>query len=777
MATNSTLTPEYLAQSKTRMVSTMYAIPIGLEAFSTGWRLWAAASAQSGWFSFDDYLMLFATGDYIFSHFYDIAIAFTKLSVLALYHRIFITRTFRILVIGTACFVGAWVIVMEVVLGFGCQPIQAWWDASQGKCIDKEAFTYFTNVTNMVTDIWIFMMPIPVILGLQAAKEKRAILCFMFGVGLATCAISAARLSFVFGVASADFTWDEASLGILSAWEPCGAILCANFPQIYRHLIIIRDTLRAGVRSVTHSRSAATAAGSDRRGGYKGSLQHHDWAKLNNSDGLSGETNRTVTEVSAQKWPTMSVEMDELKSGGIMVQRAFTQSSAHDLLAIAAGLIKAITRDDLYKSLCDTATASAASVGRDASHRIASHSITASSLNSGDDGVHAHGPRSPNQLKWLSVNKHLEESGCQRARVKPQRRRLQFSPDKGPFLLRREDIKDGKPPPRVLSIDYDDDGELLMTSASDETIQIYNVREGRHDKSLLSKKYGVKLAKFTHTRSSIIYASTKQNHAIRYLATHDNSFIRYFEGHDAAVTALAVHPGSDNFISCSQDNTVRLWDTQTKHWQGQLFLRSPYLAAYDPSGTVFAVACPSSGTVLMYDVRNYDKAPFATIDVVEQCRGVDSQCLVKGWTKLEFSNDGKSILVGTKGRGHFLLDAFQGNLKAYLRRPAGGTRRLAAGENLPANGTSPASAEPSAFESSGDCCFAPDGRFVLSGGAKQDVLVWDTLKQPPESKVLDPTWTLPDNKREAAVLAFNPRFNFFATADQDLVLWLPDPHA
>ncbi|KAM0470847.1 hypothetical protein ACHAPX_009721 [Trichoderma viride] len=348
-----------------------------------------------------------------------------------------------------------------------------------------------------------------------------------------------------------------------------------------------------------------------------------------------------------------------------------------------------------------------------------------------------------------------------------------FRPTK---LLRRDDIKDGKPQPRVLSIDYDDDGELLMTSASDETIQIYNVREGRHDKSLLSKKYGVKLAKFTHTRSSIIYASTKQNHAIRYLATHDNSFIRYFEGHDAAVTALAVHPGTDNFISCSQDNTVRLWDTQTKNWQGQLFLRSPYLAAYDPSGTVFAVACPSSGSVLLYDMRNYDKAPFTTIDVVEQCRGVDSQHLVKGWTKLEFSNDGKSILVGTKGRGHFLLDAFQGNLKAYLRRPAGGTHRLAAGDTLPSNGAGPASNDPNAFESSGDCCFAPDGRYVLSGGSKQDVLVWDTLKQPSESKVLDPTWTLPD-KREAAVLAFNPRFNFFATADQDLVLWLPDPHA
>ena len=71
----------------------------------------------------------------------------------------------------------------------------------------------------------------------------------------------------------------------------------------------------------------------------------------------------------------------------------------------------------------------------------------------------------------------------------------------------------------MLSIDYNDDGELLMTSASDETIQIYNVREGKHEKSLVSKKYGVKLARFTHTSSSIIYASTKQNSTMSSLPT------------------------------------------------------------------------------------------------------------------------------------------------------------------------------------------------------------------------------------------------------------------
>lgn len=72
-------------------------------------------------------------------------------------------------------------------------------------------------------------------------------------------------------------------------------------------------------------------------------------------------------------------------------------------------------------------------------------------------------------------------------------------------------MKDGKAQPHILSLDFDDPGELCMTSESDETIQIYNVKDGRHDKLLASKKYGAKLARFTHHSSSIIYASTKQN--------------------------------------------------------------------------------------------------------------------------------------------------------------------------------------------------------------------------------------------------------------------------
>lgn len=349
---------------------------------------------------------------------------------------------------------------------------------------------------------------------------------------------------------------------------------------------------------------------------------------------------------------------------------------------------------------------------------------------------------------------------------------FEFIPQK---LFRTEDAtgRDGKSatPPQILSLDFDDPSDMLMTSQSDETIQLYSVKEGKLQKTLLSKKYGVKLAKFTHHSASIIYASTKQNDAIRYLTTHNNSFIRYFEGHTAAVTSITMHPGGleagDQFISSGKDDTVHVWDTRTKNYAARLYLTHPWLTAYDPSGSVFAVGCPSSGSILLFDRKNFE-SPFAVFDILEAGSAYDPIHVTKDWTTLAFSNDGKHILLGTKGKGHFLLDAFDGKLKAFLIKPNGNeTLRLAPGE------TPEMSGKPTdSLESSGDVTLTPDGRFVLGGG-KANVSIWDLTAPLPENKVLAPAGKLEHNK-PTAVIAFSPRYNHLATADTDLTFWLPE---
>ncbi|KAK9774893.1 putative Integral membrane protein [Seiridium cardinale] len=303
----------YLAESRTTLLIVFYAIPIFLELLSTGLRLLAKIKTESKkHLAFDDYLMIWATtvavaectagliygapyglgrhleavsiadlrmfmmGNYIFSHFYNVAIASTKLSVLALYYRIFIMRTFRSFIIGTAVFVTLWMITMEVVLGFECRPIQAWWYAVDGTCLDLVAFAYFTNITNLVADMWIFTMPIPVILRLKANSNKKLGLVFLFSVGLGTCGISAARLAFVFSQGSADITWDEVPLGILSAWEPCGGILCANLPIIYG----------AFFRTTNPNKSSSAAPNSTQQSNQS---SHREWVRLNNSSISQGE--------------------------------------------------------------------------------------------------------------------------------------------------------------------------------------------------------------------------------------------------------------------------------------------------------------------------------------------------------------------------------------------------------------------------------------------------------------------------------------------------------
>lgn len=72
-------------------------------------------------------------------------------------------------------------------------------------------------------------------------------------------------------------------------------------------------------------------------------------------------------------------------------------------------------------------------------------------------------------------------------------------------------------------------------------------------------------------------------------------------------------------------------------------------------------------TVLMYDLRNFDKQPFLTVHIDDPIlRERTFPARIPVFTSVSYSNDSKWLLVGTSGDTHYVLDAYDGNVVARL---------------------------------------------------------------------------------------------------------------
>jgi len=251
---------------------------------------------------------------------------------------------------------------------------------------------------------------------------------------------------------------------------------------------------------------------------------------------------------------------------------------------------------------------------------------------------------------------------------------------------------------------------------------------------LFSKKYGVDLIRFTHSPNAVICASKNSwDESLRYLSLHDNKYLRYFKGHRDKVVSLAMSPLDDTFISGSLDDTIRLWDLRSSQCAGLLRRKGRPCVSFDPQGLVFAAGIDNN-SIKLYDLRSYDKGPFATFHV-------DYPTIVD-WHTMKFSNDGKFILVTTQENVIFLLDAFTGAKTQ--------TYNSHTNENV------------SLLEAS----FSPDAQYVLSGSEDGTIHVWQTLS----GKEIA-VWN--GHAGSVDVVQWNPKTMMVASACTNLVFWIP----
>lgn len=252
----------------------------------------------------------------------------------------------------------------------------------------------------------------------------------------------------------------------------------------------------------------------------------------------------------------------------------------------------------------------------------------------------------------------------------------------------------------------------------------------------------------------VLYASTKENNAIRYMNLKSKVYTRYFEGHENKVVSLQMSPMNDTFLSGSVDESVRLWDLRAPKSQGHMHIRGHPVVAYDPTGKVFAVAINERSAVLLYDIRKFDQNPFLVVHLDDSAAlsKVSMPPRIPIITSLTFTNDSQYLLLGTSSDVHYVIDTFKNEDQVVAR--------LVGHEGLEKASGGAIGMVAEAGISGQEVCWTPDGKWVLSGSADGSVLFWyfDVEEaRRNEFRNLRPRHKQSGHDGPSRVLAFNPR--------------------
>ena len=112
-----------------------------------------------------------------------------KVSLLLLYNRYFgISSAFCIALRICAVIIVSWYLALVSATIFQCTPVAAFWDrtillSGHGKCLQLSKLGVASGITNLLTDVMILVIPIPMVWGLNTSKAQKWTLTGIFTLG------------------------------------------------------------------------------------------------------------------------------------------------------------------------------------------------------------------------------------------------------------------------------------------------------------------------------------------------------------------------------------------------------------------------------------------------------------------------------------------------------------------------------------------------------------------------------------------------------------------
>jgi len=163
--------------------------------------------------------------------FYHAGLLGAKLTFLLAYYRILGIQRMRTVYLIAIIVVGMWGFAQVLITLLICRPLNGVWDKTiKAECMPTEPQIYVNAGGNIITDIAIFLLPMPAIKGLNLRRPQKILLLGVFSLGFFTVAISVVRIKFL--AIREDVTWDHVESSGWSVGELASALTCACLPTL-----------------------------------------------------------------------------------------------------------------------------------------------------------------------------------------------------------------------------------------------------------------------------------------------------------------------------------------------------------------------------------------------------------------------------------------------------------------------------------------------------------------------------------------------------------------
>ncbi|KAI0888767.1 uncharacterized protein GGS22DRAFT_62917 [Annulohypoxylon maeteangense] len=184
------------------------------------------------------YLIQGAKYLYIAIFFFDASISFPKLSAICFYARVFRSnnRHFRnhLWVVGSL--VVGWLTASLISTIFQCSPIEKAWNSPlPGTCIHTFAWYLSTSALSVSIDLYILLLPVPMIWALKLSLRRRVYLLAAFFLAYSVIVLSIGRMISTIGLIpnlEADITWNLPAYLYWACIEGALSLISVSVPNM-----------------------------------------------------------------------------------------------------------------------------------------------------------------------------------------------------------------------------------------------------------------------------------------------------------------------------------------------------------------------------------------------------------------------------------------------------------------------------------------------------------------------------------------------------------------